>query len=130
MRIRMVQENLGAALQGSSLRNLDEVDAIVADATLDYLPARMATDTVRALTQRLGPRGRLLITAMAPASDEVLWTHLLAWPIITRSPPDLDAILRAAGCVDIEITPVAGSGLMAEACTMRHATGSATPTQE
>lgn len=114
MRLRMVQEPLGAPRKGSSLRNLSQVDFIVADALLDYLPARMATDTVRELAQRLGPRGRLLVTALGPSDDDVLWTHLLAWPIIPRSPASLEAILRAAGCLEVEVTTHGGPGLLAE----------------
>jgi CRP/FNR family cyclic AMP-dependent transcriptional regulator len=115
LKLRMVQEPLGAPRKGSSLRNLAGVDAIVADALLDYLPARMATDTVRTLSERLGPRGTLLIGALAPSTDEVLWTHLLAWPIITRSPSALQAILHAAGCAGVTVSPLAGSGLLAQA---------------
>ncbi len=114
MRLRMIQEPLGTPTKGSSLRNLTEVDFIVADALLDYLPARMATGTVRELAQRLGPRGRLLITALAPSDDDALWTHLLEWPIIPRSPASLEAILRAAGCLEVAVSASGGPGLLAE----------------
>jgi len=115
MRLRMVQEPVGTPRKGSSLRNLAEVDFIVADALLDYLPARMATDTVRELIRSLGPRGRLLITGLTPSTDDVLWTHLLTWPVITRTPEGLDAILRAAGCREIQVSTHGGHGLLAEA---------------
>ncbi len=113
MRLRMIQEPLGAPNKDSSLRNLSEVDFMVADSLLDYLPARMATDTLQELTQRLGPRGKLLVTALAPAKDDVLWSHLLGWPLISRSPASLEAIMRAAGCLAVTITEH-GSGLLAE----------------
>ncbi len=115
MRVRMVQEALGAPRKGSSLRHLAEVDFIIADALLDYLPARMATDITRDLIDRLGPRGRLLITALGPATDDVLWTHLLGWPVITRSPAGFEDILRAAGAHKATIGIHGGPGLLAEA---------------
>ncbi len=115
MRLRMVQEPVGGPKAGSSLRNIADVDVIVADALLDYLPARMATDTIRQLADRLGPRGRLLTTAAAPASDDVVWNHLLGWPIIARSQRACEAILNAAGCADIRVSTTAGSGLLASA---------------
>jgi CRP/FNR family transcriptional regulator, cyclic AMP receptor protein len=130
MKLRMVQEPLGAPHKGSSLRNLADVDAIVADALLDYLPARMATDTVRSLSERLGPRGTLLMTALAPSTDEVLWTHLLAWPIITRSPGALLAILRAAGCTEPAVSELDGSGLLARARSAQALAETATATSE
>ncbi len=114
LRLRMVQDALGSPGKGGSLRNLSDVDVIVADNLLDYLPARAASDSLRRLAETLRPEGRLLVTAAAPSTDEVLWTHLLAWPVINREPGALSALLRAAG---LQATPerTAGSGMLAVA---------------
>jgi CRP-like cAMP-binding protein len=115
MRVRMVQESLGTPQGGRSLRNLAEVDFLVADSLLDYLPARMATDTVRELVGCLRPKGVLLGTSLSPSTDDVLWSHLLSWPIITRSERALEAIHRAAGCGEVRVSTQRGFGLLVEA---------------
>jgi CRP-like cAMP-binding protein len=115
LRVRMVQESLGTPQAARSLRNLSEVDFLVADSLLDYLPARIASDTVRELAGCLQPRGTMLCTALSPSTDDVLWSHLLSWPIITRSAATLQAIHRAAGCGSVEVSTQQGFGLLVEA---------------
>ncbi len=115
IRVRMVHQRMGAPRQGGSLRALSDVDLIVADSLLDYLPARLATAITREAARLLTPRGRAVITALAPSHDQVLWTHLLEWPAILRRPRGLEAILHAAGYADVSVSAVQGSGLVAVA---------------
>ncbi len=115
IRVRMVHQRMGAPRQGGSLRALSNVDLIVADSLMDYLPARMATALAQEAGRLLGPRGRAVITASAPSHDGVLWNHLLEWPAIVRKSPALEAILHAAGYADVSVSTVQGSGLLAVA---------------
>jgi hypothetical protein len=117
MRLRLVQERAGDPSQGGSLRNLSDIDLIVADNLFDYLPARLAADLARQLGATLGPRGRLVVTATSPSPDQLVWSQLLEWPVVARDSRSLAAVLKAAGYADVSVTAVEGAGLLASAGT-------------
>jgi len=112
MRYRLLQEQLGGPAPAKALRNLESVDFIVADSLVEYLPARVAAEVLRQLRSLLAPRGRLLLTALAPTPDDILWTQLLNWPAITRTVASMEAILAAAGYADITVTRGEGAGML------------------
>lgn len=115
MRVRLIQYPVGSSPAAGPLRHLADRDFVVADALLDYLPARAATICLRQLGATLHPQGQLLATALATARDAPLWQGVLDWPVVGRPPRSVATILHAAGFGCVSVEPGAGAGLLATA---------------
>ena len=74
-----------------------ELDTVVVDGLLDYLPARQLGTVLGTIRAGLKPTGRLVVTAMAPSEDARLMEHLLGWPMLRRTPREWLSVLTAAG---------------------------------
>lgn len=110
--IDWIERDLGDLAWEDSLAGISKVDLIVVDSLSEYLPAKVATQSLERLGTLLSPRGRILITAFKDDIDASLWTYILNWPVIGRSVDSFTAILHSAGFGFVSIMDV-GKGLVA-----------------
>lgn len=75
----------------------DRMDAVIVDGLIDHLPARQVGAVLGMLRSCLAENGRLIATAMGPASDARLMEHLLNWPLMRRQADELSGLFAAAG---------------------------------
>ncbi len=115
LRIRLVQDHLADVAAVGALRAVQGQDLVVLQGLLDYLPARPAAQTLQHLCGHLGPGGRLIATALAPAADDALWRLLLDWPVVAREARSLVSLLEATGYANVEVQAAGGAGLVVEA---------------
>ena len=120
IRMRFIQERLGESAEDSSLRNLRDQDIIVLESLVEYLPARVATQCLHHMGSLLAPKGRLIVTSLAPSPDAAIWDHLLDWPIIGRRERTFAALLHAAGYGNVSVTATEGAGMVAIASRAMH----------
>lgn len=74
-----------------------DLDVVIVDGLVDYLPSRQLGAVLGAIRDGLSPTGRLIVTAMAPSDDARLMEHLLGWPMLRRTPREWLSVLTAAG---------------------------------
>ncbi|MBN1337382.1 MAG: cyclic nucleotide-binding domain-containing protein [Deltaproteobacteria bacterium] len=115
LRVRLLQDPLADLASGGSLRAFRGQDLVVLDSLFDYLPARPLAQALRVLRDRLAPGGRLVATALSPASDAAFWRFLLDWPVIGRDPRTLVPVLEAEGFAGVGVHETEGAGLVLEA---------------
>jgi hypothetical protein len=95
--LKLVQENLALLAAGRSSIHHPPQDAIVIDGLIDHLPDRMLASLSGWCAAHLAPGGRLVCTAMAPATDQEVFDHLLGWPLMRRTQAELVELIGSAG---------------------------------
>jgi CRP-like cAMP-binding protein len=111
VKLRLVQDDLAALCNGEAHVRYPPQNIVVIDGILEYLPERVMVTLVRAAVNCLAPEGRLVVTAISPAPDEMVFRHLLAWPMIRRSAATLRGLLSAGGLSDLRIYEAGSAGL-------------------
>lgn len=99
------QENLARFAMGSRNRQLPRQDAIILHGLLEYLPDRLASSLLEVARDLLQPSGTVIATALASSPDEPMFSWLLGWPTVRRSPGAMRRIIRAAK-LDTSAEPV------------------------
>jgi CRP-like cAMP-binding protein len=72
-------------------------DVAVIDGLCDLLPDRLLVPALGRALDAVRPGGRLVLTAARASEDAPFVDHVLGWPILRRSPPEVSALLHAAG---------------------------------
>jgi hypothetical protein len=88
---------------------------VLIDSVLEYLPEAVAVQCLRTAGATLGPQGRIVVTAMAPSADRLIYHFLLRWPMIRRSKLGLQSLLEGAGFTQVRAYDAGGAGLAAVA---------------
>lgn len=122
LRVQYILDPLNDLPPGRSLQTFQDQHVILVDSLLDYLPARVSTESLASFASILAPRGQLIATALTSSNDSVFWEHLLEWPTIHRSPRSLTDIVHAAGfgTVTLSLTSGAGSIVVARDVAASH----------
>jgi extracellular factor (EF) 3-hydroxypalmitic acid methyl ester biosynthesis protein len=91
-----VQDHVVRVGQAPSRVAHDPCDVVVVSGLLEYLPDPVASGVLSFAGRLVGPRGTVLVTAMAPDQDEALVSWLLSWPTIRRSREAFRRVVHAA----------------------------------
>ncbi len=119
VRLRLVQSDLGALCRGKLRLAYPPQDVVVIDGLLEFLPERVVVTLLGAIVRQLGPHGRVVLTAMAPAADDLIFRHLLMWPMVRRSLPTLRDLLESAGLAEVRAYEAGSAGLVAVGAALR-----------
>jgi CRP-like cAMP-binding protein len=84
---------------------------VVVDGLLDALPSQLALELLEWARKQLAPQGRLLLTALAEAPDDVVLCQLLKLPLVRRSSSILTHLLEVAGFTDIQVEADQNTGI-------------------
>ena len=95
---------------GRGRSDLPPQDVVVVDGLLEYLPERETVKLVRSLLTMLAPGGKLVVTGMAPSGDELVFDHLLNWPMIRRDAATLRGLLAAGGAEEVRSYEAGSAG--------------------
>ncbi len=113
LRLSHQLEDLAQVFAGRSrFRHVDK-HVVVADCLLEYLPETAAVAMLRACAAMLAPGGYVVVTAAAPAEDDLLFRYLLKWPVIRRSKAALTGLLESAGFGEVRAYEAGSAGLAA-----------------
>ncbi|MSQ01211.1 MAG: cyclic nucleotide-binding domain-containing protein [Myxococcales bacterium] len=118
IRLRLMMSDMAVLATGRgrlARLGLPPQDAIVVDGLSEYLPERVVVALLQDLAGQLAPAGRVVLTAMAAAPDDLIFRHLLAWPMIRRTVPTLRDVLRAGGLGELATYEAGSAGLVASA---------------
>lgn len=113
LRLSHLAEDLAAVFRGQSRYKHVDKHLVVADCVLEYLPETAAVAMLRAAFNMLTPGGYLVVTAVAPADDDLLFRYLLKWPVIRRTRAALTGLLDSAGFVEVRAYEAGSAGLVA-----------------
>lgn len=97
VRLKLVQQDLGALVLGTHDAWYDPQDVVVIDALVDYLPDRLVATLLGWVAQHLDTGGAAILTGLAPSPDALLFDHVLRWPMVRRSARELAGLVEAAG---------------------------------
>jgi hypothetical protein len=95
--LRFVHEDLTVVSAGRSPLHLEPMDAIVVDGLVDHLPDRLVASLSGWCRQNLRLGGCLVLSGMAPSSDDMFMDHLLQSPMIRRSGKELLELAESVG---------------------------------
>lgn len=110
LRVRLVQEDLGVVCLGKArVRHADQ-QIIVIDGVMEYLPERVVAALVNQAQQWLAPGGQLLATALDDTPDEVVFHHLIRWPMIRHPAQALVGLVEGVGLRDVHTYEAARGG--------------------
>ena len=76
---------------------LESQHVIGIDGLIDYLPDRYLVRLVEKSMPYLQSGGSLLLSALLPSSDQVLFSSFFQWYMIRRTPKELEAIFQILG---------------------------------
>lgn len=113
--VHLHHEDLVGLALGDAVLSLPQHDLVVVDGLADYLPDRAAAVILTQVRTACAPGARVLLTAMGPARDGELWSDLLDWPLVRRSPEALGGIVRRAGFGEVHAHRCGEAGLVLEA---------------
>ncbi len=112
VKLRLIQDDLAALANGEARVRYPPQNIVVIDGLLEYLPERVLVALVQAAVNWLAPGGRVVVTAIGPAPDELVFRHLLNWPMIRRSAATLRGLLSAGGLSDLRVYEAGSAGLV------------------
>lgn len=112
LKLKLVQDDLAAVCAGRGSGGYAPQDVIVADGLLEYLPEREAVTLLRTMLSLLAPGGKVIVTGICPASDELVVEHLLNWPMVRRSVSTSRGLLVAAGAEDDRAYEAGSAGVV------------------
>ncbi len=110
LKLKQVQDDLSLVCAGRGRSDLPPQDVVVVDGLLEYLPERETVKLVRSLLTMLAPGGKLVVTGMAPSGDELVFDHLLNWPMIRRDAATLRGLLAAGGAEEVRSYEAGSAG--------------------
>jgi CRP-like cAMP-binding protein/SAM-dependent methyltransferase len=113
LKLKLVQDDLAAVCAGRGRAELPPQDVAVVDGLVEYLPEREAVALLRTLLAALAPGGKVVLTAIGPAADDLVYTHLLDWPMVRRKRETLRGLLHAAGVQDVRTYEAGSAGVVA-----------------
>ncbi|GDX83237.1 hypothetical protein LBMAG42_50480 [Deltaproteobacteria bacterium] len=113
LKVRLVQDDVAALCSGRARLQYPPQSVVVVDGLVEYLPERVVVSLVRDLIARLAPGGRMVVTAMAAAPDELIFHHLLKWPMTRRSLATFRGLLEAGGLEEVRVYEAGSAGLAA-----------------
>lgn len=119
VRLRTVHTDLAAVCRGHTRLAWPAQDVVVIDGLLEFLPERVVVGLLRVVIGQLAPHGRVVLTAMAPAPDDLIYRHLLRWPMIRRTLPTLRDLLASAGISEVRAYEAGSAGLVAVGAAAR-----------
>jgi hypothetical protein len=96
-------------------RRGQDVQLIVIDGLLEYLPDRAAASLLRGTHARLARGGRVLATSVREGPDDAFLRHFLNWPMIRRSGAELEGLFASVGFGRVQAHAAGGSGVVVEA---------------
>ena len=91
------------------VRHADQ-QIIVIDGVMEYLPERVVAALVNQVQQWLAPGGQLLATALDDTPDEVVFHHLIRWPMIRHPAQALVGLVEGVGLRDVHTYEAARGG--------------------
>ena len=115
LRLKLVQEDLGAVCLGQARSRFPPQDIVVIDGLMDYVPERLGVSLLSWCSGQIAPAGRLVATSLADTPDDPVYRHLLNWPLVRRTRLGLTGLLRGASFVDVRVWSALSAGLVATA---------------
>ncbi len=113
LKVRLIQDDVAVLCSGRARLQFPPQSVIVVDGLVEYLPERVVVSLVRDLLGRLAPGGKMVVTAMASAPDELIFHHLLKWPMTRRSLATFRGLLEAGGLAEVRAYEAGSAGLAA-----------------
>ncbi|MSP56166.1 MAG: cyclic nucleotide-binding domain-containing protein [Myxococcales bacterium] len=115
LRLKLVQEDLGAVCLGHAKSRFPPQDIFVIEGLLDYLPERLGVSLLGWTAGQLAPAGRLVATGLGEAAADPVYRHLLGWPMVYRSSAAFAGLIKGAGYVDVRVMEAMSAALVATA---------------
>ncbi len=112
LKLKLVQDDLALVCAGRGRSELPPQDVVVVDGLLEYLPERDTVQLCRSLLRQLAPGGRMILTAMSAGGDELVFDHLLSWPMIRRDASTWRGLLVASGAVEVRSYGAGSAGVV------------------
>ena len=91
------QESLARIAHGRPMADLPQMDLVVVQHMVEYLPDRLASTFLRSLHTITSTQGSLLLVTPTPSPDGPLLDLLLDWPMVRREHAHMTQLLLAAG---------------------------------
>ncbi len=113
LRVKLVQEDLGAVCLGNARSRFPPQDILVIDSLLDYVPERLGVALLGWAAGQMAPAGKVIATALGDAPDDPVFRHLLGWPVVRRTVAGLGGLLDGAGLLDARVQETKSCGLVA-----------------
>jgi CRP-like cAMP-binding protein len=95
--LEMVHQDLVDLSENRVTQTHGPADLIVLNGLVDHLPSGLISSLLLGCAAQLAEGGRMVLTAMAPATDARFMEHLLGWPLMRRTAEELVALVSAAG---------------------------------
>lgn len=111
LKLRLVQDDLAGLCLGHSRMKFPPQDILVLDGLLEYLPERVAASALAWARHALRPGGHLVLTALAPATDDPVFRWLLSWPLVRRGKAAMSGLMATAGFENVRIYEAGSAGL-------------------
>lgn len=115
LRVRLVQDDLGALCLGRSTIRFAPQQILVLDALLEHLPERVVASLLQWARGHLAPGGALVATALLPSADDPVFRHVLDWPLVRRTRASTVRLLESSGFSEVRAYEAAGAGLVVTA---------------
>lgn len=115
LRLKLVHDDLGKVCLGQASSRFPPQDIVMVDGLMDYVPERLCASLLGWSNKQLAPAGRLVATGLADAEDDMVYRHLLQWPLVRRTRAGLTGLLQGAGFVDVRVWSALSAGLVATA---------------
>lgn len=115
LRLKLVQEDLGAVCLGQAKSRFPPQDIFVIEGLMDYVPERLGVSLLGWTAGQMAPAGRLIATGLAEAADDPVYRHLLSWPLVCRSSAAFTGLIRGAGYVEVRVWAAMSAALVATA---------------
>lgn len=112
VRLRLVQDDLAAVVLGNARVKYPPQDVVLAEGVLSYLPSTVAVEFLRWALAQLKPGGALLLGTVAPSNDDLLFRHLLRWPMVRRTVAEVEDLLADAGLEGIRSYQAGTAGIV------------------
>lgn len=90
-----VEEDIAAIAMQRSTVALEPQDVILLDGLIDYLPDGLAMSLLQWCRDQLKPGGLLICNSLAALPDARILDHILAWPLVRRTPQDLTRLIES-----------------------------------
>lgn len=115
LRLNRLREDLAAVVNGDTQHRHVDKHVIVADCVLEYLPETAAVTFLRLLRGMLSPGGHVVVTALAPSDDELVYRYCFKWPTIRRSRAAFADLVESAGFAGVRAYDAGSAGLVVAA---------------